>query len=436
MLLFISFACAQSVYSFGQVDCSTSNQLVCQFPVSATTLAKYQIGGTAAYQQAEKIANPINAAIATQLTQLPVPSATVGVVSLRQKGSEVGVPFDNLGPVLTDRPDTVGKGHVFMGFSFQHFNFNAMDGLDLGSFPTAFTYNASTPLCNTCAATVTGYANVTSNVGFKLDQYVGMVTIGLSRTTDISVIVPVSSVSIAVTSSNFTNYTYDSSTGIYNNATNPSLTPVSSTGSASGIGDVMVNFKQLVIGQEGSRAAAAAGATFRFPTGDSLNFLGSGALGGSAYGLFEYRARLAPHLKISYQWNDSSVLMSLGNTTGSGRLPGGLQYAGGADLKINRHLTLGADILGNQFVNAPTLSLSTVSFGPVPPTSSGVPATYSSETESPSTYTTANFSAGLKWSPIPHFLLYGNVMLQMNNVGLRSDPVPLFGIAYNFGKRK
>jgi hypothetical protein len=38
----------------------------------------------------------------------------------------------------------------------------------------------------------------------------------------------------------------------------------------------------------------------------------------------------------------------------------------------------------------------------------------------------------LKWSPRPHFLLYGNVLVQLNNVGLRSDPVPLFGIAYNF----
>jgi hypothetical protein len=32
--------------------------------------------------------------------------------------------------------------------------------------------------------------------------------------------------------------------------------------------------------------------------------------------------------------------------------------------------------------------------------------------------------------------VYGNVMKQANNTGLRSDLVPLFGIAYNFKAAK
>jgi hypothetical protein len=186
----------------------------------------------------------------------------------------------------------------------------------------------------------------------------------------------------------------------------------------------------LVIGGEGSRGAVAAGASARFPSGDALNYLGSGAFGGSIFGLFEYRARLAPHMKLSYQWNGNSQVMNLQAPPTTG-LPGGLEYAAGADFKIVRSLTLAADLLGNQFVNVPSFTSSNFDL-PKPAGQGGIPKTIPLTTQTNLTYTTANFSGGLKWSPKAHFLLYGNVLLQLNNVGLRSDPVPLFGIAYNF----
>jgi hypothetical protein len=63
------------------------------------------------------------------------------------------------------------------------------------------------------------------------------------------------------------------------------------------------------------------------------------------------------------------------------------------------------------------------------------------------TYTINDFSIGVKWSPFggrksrdgksspwQELLLYGNVLFQMNDTGLRSDPVPLVGISYKFNK--
>jgi hypothetical protein len=123
---------------------------------------------------------------------------------------------------------------------------------------------------------------------------------------------------------------------------------------------------------------------------------------------------------------------------GSKSLPGGLQYDAGADYRVRHSLTIAADILGNQFVNTPSLAAGTVTL--VPPPSAAetfIPATLPGVSEANNTYTTANLSAGLKWSPHAGLLLYGNVLLPINNEGLRSDPVPLFGIAYNLklGKR-
>jgi hypothetical protein len=279
---------------------------------------------------------------------------------------------------------------------------------------------------------VTSYEAVTNQVSFQLDQYVGVATYGATRSTDISVVVPINSVSLSVTTSNFQGYQYNAGTNSYGQIFSPT-TSVSSVGSASGVGDVTVILKHLVLGQEGSRGAIAAGVSARFPSGDSLNYLGSGAFGGNVYGLFEYRARLAPHLKLSYQWNGNSQVMDLQSASKT-TLPGGLQYAGGADLKLNRSLTLATDILGNQFVNVPSFTLGKTNL-PGPSGKDGIPSSIASTTPTNETYTTANFSGGLKWSPKAHFLLYGNVLVQLNNVGLRSDPVPLFGIAYNFKTR-
>jgi hypothetical protein len=180
LLLFVSFACLPAVSSFGQVNCNTSTKLVCQFPFSAQTLGVFAAGSnstSALAQAAEAVANPINASIATQLTQLPIPSATVGVVTLQKKGSEFGTTFDNLGPVLTDRPDTVGKGHIFAGFSYQHFNFNALAGQNLSNIPVGFNY---------VTGNVTSYYAVNNQVSFQLDQYVGIATYGATRRTDTS----------------------------------------------------------------------------------------------------------------------------------------------------------------------------------------------------------------------------------------------------------
>jgi hypothetical protein len=424
LLLLVSFACAPTLYSFGQVDCNTSTKLVCQFPFSTQTLGVFASGSnstSALASAAENVANPINASIATQLTQLPVPSATVGVVTLQKKGSEFGTAFDNLGPVLTDRPDTVGKYHIFAGFSYQHFNFNALAGHSLSNIPIGFSYNIGN---------VTSYEAVSNQVNFQLDQYVGIATYGATRKTDISVVVPFNSVTLNVVTAGFQGYQYNATTQSYGQIFSPT-TSISSTGSSNGVGDVSLIVKQLLIGGEGSRGAVAAGASARFPSGDSLNYLGSGAFGGSIFGLFEYRARLAPHLKMSYQWNGNSQVMNL-QSAPTTELPGGVEYAAGADFKLVRSLTVAADLLGNQFVNVPSFTLGTTTL-PKPLTpQAGIPSTIPSTTPTNLTYTTANFSGGLKWSPKAHFLLYGNVLLQLNNVGLRSDPVPLFGIAYNF----
>ncbi len=424
LLLATRASLAQSTF------CDTSTKLVCEFPVSGDSLSKATFGN-AAIAPAITAATPINAAVAAQLTQLPIPSATVGIVSLRRKGSEVPAPFDNLGPVLIDRPDTVGRGNAFLSGSFQHFNFNALDGINLKALPVGFSYSGTVGASDRQVY----FGSMVNNLSFALDQYVGVATVGVTATTDVSVIVPVNSVSLSVTASRPSAYVYDVPTGSYYNLSPPAGSSVTSTGTASGIGDVILNVKQMLIGQDHNRPAAAAGATFRFATGDSLNYLGSGAYGGSLYGLAEYRARLSPHFMVGYEWNTSSKMLDkLGSSVN--RLPGGLTYAVGADYRINTRLTVNTDILGMEFINTPYFTVESVPFSPAPSANSGIPSAYTMTSTPNSSYATANFSGGLKFSLPRHILIYGNALVQLNNVGLRSDVVPLAGIAYSFRRTR
>jgi len=41
-------------------------------------------------------------------------------------------------------------------------------------------------------------------------------------------------------------------------------------------------------------------------------------------------------------------------------------------------------------------------------------------------------SFGLKYRPFKSLIMYGNVLIQVNNVGLKADPSPSFGISYSF----
>ena len=72
-----------------------------------------------------------------------------------------------------------------------------------------------------------------------------------------------------------------------------------------------------------------------------------------------------------------------------------------------------------------------------PPTPSSTSATLTTVNTFQDTYTTANLSGGLKWKPFRKMklILYGNVLLQLNNVGLRPDPSPSGGISYSFKTR-
>lgn len=419
LLLLVVFS---SSVALAQINCSkppASTKLACEFPFATGVLSNAGATGNQSLN-AQQVAESLNIAIATQVSQLPLASASAGTVEVYRAG--VPETFNNLGPILTDRASTIGKHSFFLGFTASQFVFTDIDGRSLNSLP--FTYDR--PTTNSSGAVTSNtYTTETTKGNLKVDQFVGVATFGLTSRIDISAIVPWEYVSFGDTTSNLTNYTTDPSNNIlFVTSAASSYYP----GTSYGIGDVTFNVKRAM--WTGEHATVAAEFNLRTPTGDDVNLLGSGAYGFNPFVVYSYLAKISPHAKIGYQWNTKS---ELNNPTlqagGNHALPGGLQYDLGADWALARRLTVAGDLLGNQFLNTPKIVIPTTPSVTLTGTSS-VPL-YTTSTVNAS-YTLNNLSAGLKIAVVRNLVISGNVLVQINNNGLRSRPTPLAGISYKF----
>ena len=364
--------------------------------------------------------NSLSATLATQLSQLPIAASATGTgITIGASGLPT-VSTEGLGTILTQRGTTIGKHKLLFSFNFQRFGFNTVDGISLKTLPLVVNYN---PGLNNI------YLQDQSDISFRVDQYTAIATFGLFRNVDVSFILPFSNVQLSTpTSATLHSIAYSggcSSTACSGSPTNVSSVlitpnPLALPGSATGIGDVRVNVKAKVVGGEGKNAMAL-GTEVRFPSGDAVNYLGTGAYGVKPYMVFSHRGRLTPNFSLAYQWNGSSVLNNFDN------LPGSFLYSGGADLRVSKKVTFTGEFLGQYVINAPRLRLVNVII-PVLYTATGVPSVQAYK----GSYFMNNGGGGFKFSPVRHLTFSASALIPLDDAGLRSSLVPLFGAAYQF----
>jgi hypothetical protein len=84
---------------------------------------------------------PLNNALATELTLLPLASPASGFTYTFDRSSGVYTrSAQSFGPILAERGETIGRGEVFLGFTYQYFSFNSLDGIDLDRIPAVFQH--------------------------------------------------------------------------------------------------------------------------------------------------------------------------------------------------------------------------------------------------------------------------------------------------------
>ena len=412
----------------------SNTNLICLFPVATlSTIPNVQNSPAAA----------INSTFATQLSQVPTPSPASGIGLLVNAKGQISE-YENLGPIMTDRAETIGKHKLFIGFFYQRYRFNSIDGTDLSNLNLVLQ-------AGTTATGGTTYIAENLNINFKLDQYVGVIAFGLTKTTDVWITVPINRVAIGVSSMG-SQYSPDGNDTVSQSFQFHQYV----SGTSSGIGDVVANVKHTFYPwgnsaqKEENNFKIAGGIFIRFPSGDALNYLGSGAYGFNPYAIFSYQWKVSPHARIGYLWNTQSVLIPNSDGTGSNRLPGGFQYDFGADWSVIKQLTIAGDFFGNQFLNSPYLTPGVTEIPttvPLTDPNHSCPPNVCDPTQNPAThsYQSNFFSIGGKYrpfankknkdgkeSPISNLLIYANALIPLNNVGLRSSVVPMVGISYKF----
>jgi Putative MetA-pathway of phenol degradation len=430
---------------------------------------------------------PINQAVGMQVSQLPIASPSSGITFTFDKVTKLETPTtdESLGPILGERAGTIGRRRLFLGFSYQYFNFSSIDGQNINNIPTVLQHQrfpppfpspsiVACPVQTGLTGTkydgdpcfVRDFIQTTNNIDLKVNQYTIYVTYGITRHLDFSAAIPFLNVQMNVTS-NATivpNTATPAAVGAPGNvwhsfnALNPALASqcastvpclqasFSDSGRATGIGDVVLRGKYTV--HQWERAGFALGLDVRLPTGDETNFLGSGAVGVKPFGVFSYKARVSPHAEVGYEVNGDSTLAGNNlvppapSTVTKGSLPNRFIYIVGADVTVSKRLTGAFDIYGQRLFGAPEfVSQPYQDHGNCSGATNADAvncAVYTPGTTHPdiaqktADVNITNASLGLKFRVFKQLVLTGNVLLKLDDGGLRSRAVPLVGVSYSF----
>lgn len=344
----------------------------------------------------------LNEAVGSQLGDLPLASPASGIIYVLDPKLNLPVPSnDTLGPILTQRAETIGRHKVYLAVTYQFFRFENIDGLSMKQLPILLVLQGGTAVTQT--------NNRLDLVAHQIGVYL---TYGLTSRVDISIAMPILDVQERFTSSGVE---YAPGVQTFQN--------LSKSGSATGIGDQVLAVKGTL--WKPKQGGLALGSELRLPTGDAMNFLGSGTVGFKPFVSMTYGGRISPHLNVAYEMNGHSILVANGQGA-EGRLPNRLIYSGGADLGVTKWLTLAADVLAQDVNNAQRVSVANQSVS--------YPVVLTAPTIQPYTasYNRTDASLGFKVKPGGNLVVSGNVTVKLDQGGLRSNWVPFVGLSYTF----
>jgi hypothetical protein len=413
----------------------------------------------------------LSTAIATQLATLPLISPSSGFTYEYDSAAGAFVrSTTSFGPVYTERAETIGRGKISVGSSYQRFRFQNLDGIDLHKIPAVFTHVPDTGPGGVAEPYELDFISTVNSLDLKLDQTTLFATIGVTDWLDASIAVPFISTRISASSfativrvSGTSNIPTTVAPGVIALIPNPhefstsgaTTNTYSSSGSAAGIGDVTLRFKAAVYRGENVRVSFAT--DIRLPTGDEFELLGSGAAGVKPFVIISTGKRFSPHVNLGYQFNGKSYLagditgtsspgagivnsngtpLLIGTPTKRG-LPDQFFYSAGFDYGVTRRLSLAVDYLGQTLIDAPRVFKSTFnSPGAIGIGGIGALGPQSVPTVTPGTDTVGinNGSVGVKYNLFGQLLLTGDILFRLDNKGLRQDVTPLIALSYAFAR--
>jgi hypothetical protein len=363
-------------------------------------------------------------ALVDQFVSLPLPSPTSGFTY--EFDPSLGVfrrTSRSFGPILADRADTLGARRVSVGFAYQRFTFDSVEGLDLTNVPAVFTHDNAQLLGGRQDVVTT-----TNAIEALVNQTTAYLTLGVTEQFDLSVAVPFISNSLKVVSTATIRRigTTNPLTHFFRQADGEvgDVRVFNAQGSAAGIGDLTVRLKHSF--RKKATSGLAAGVDLRIPTGDAMNLLGSGTPGVQPFAIWSGTFRqVSPHVNVGYRWNGTSILAGNPSTGESGDFPDDVGYAVGADVSANSRLTIAFDVLGRYTID--TERLKQADFHALDNSS-----TFPNITFVQDSFNTLSGALGLKAMIADKLLVTANVLFSLDDHGVRDRVTPMVGVEYSF----
>jgi hypothetical protein len=375
----------------------------------------------------EATINSFASFIAANIASFPLGSTEAGLTFDFSTGQPVST-TTSMGPIFSERAQTLGKGRFSLGLNLSVLNFSKLRGLKTEDIRFTFTHqDVGAPGLGDSDNefdTIDLFMNLDLNatiVSFNL-------TAGITNNFDISIAVPFVNVSVNADPiariNSFTFVSNDTANHSFPGGTPSepilSLRPTPLNDDDAGIGDIALRAKYNFL--RGKTLDLAGLLEYRAATGDEENFLGTGNS--------SFRAMLiastiignfGPHLNLAYDRRNSDLD------------PDEIELFVGYDQKLATWLTLSVDFLGEFEIGD---GIEDLRFGKSVtlerPVGNAVREVMLTNIPSFSHDHNLNASLGLKFNPKPEFILIGNIIVPLNDGGLRSDFIATVGFQLGF----
>ncbi len=393
--------------------------------------------GTHFFQAADQanaaLAPALNSLIASNVSSFPLSSTVAGVTFDFSSGQPMSI-AESLGPIFAEKAQTLGKGKLNIGFNFTNLNLARLRGMKTEDIRFTFAHQDLTGEGELGEnPTENDVIDLFLNLDANANIFAFYGTWGVTNNFDVSVAVPVVNVSMNGTARAVINsFTFARLGRAFHSFNADQLNPdlvddIPYDESVTGLGDVALRLKYGVAA--GGQVDMAALADIRFATGEETDFLGTGKTNARFSWIMSKKVgNFVPHLNLGYDYRGADLDSDE------------FEFVLGFDNKIAKGVTFAADLLAELDINSDEsielapgsrmiLDRFVTTAGDTAISARDVDLSNISNRDNDNTL---DLALGFRIAPSENMLFLANILVPLNDGGLRSTFAPTFGFAISF----
>jgi len=387
----------------------------------------------AAAEANQSLTPALNTLIATNVSSFPLASTIAGINFVRSSSSRAPeMVVESLGPIFAETAKTIGRGRINCGLTYAYYNLSRFRGL--ATEDLRFTI-LSQDLSGDGTIGDIPIENETidlfPDLNIQAHTVVLFTTLGITKNFDIGMAAPFINLNLSGTAKAVINSTSFFDFGAaFNNFNNDPANPdlvdyYAYDESYLGLGDLALRLKYSFL--QDATVDLAAFVDVRFPTGEQEGFLGTGKANARFSWIVSKKSgNFSPHLNLGY---DRRGLKADSDE---------LEFIIGFDQKLTRAITFALDFLGEYELNHTGITfpgtktiISQIEKNNLPPARREMELDLTNIPANDQDHV-LNASIGFRMAPSESFSGFANIILPMNDGGLRSGIAPTFGLAVSF----